>query len=185
MKVLLAGLLLSFTADAQAQVRAVVPRQAAQSNAFGSPGVEAGGYLYVSGQGPRRPDGSAPANFAQQARQSLENVRAVVEAAGLTMEHVVYVQVFLEDIREYDELNRVFADFFPRDPPARAVLGVARVPAPPIEIAAVAVRDLTGKRAVSPANARPDRAHSPAMLTHDRLFVSTMPGSDPVQRKGS
>jgi reactive intermediate/imine deaminase len=163
MKLLLAGLLLSFTAGAQA----------------GSPGVDAGDYLYVAGQGPRRPDGSAPTNFAQQVRQSLENVRAVVEAAGLTMDHVAYLQVYLEDIRQYGELNKVFAEYFPKNPPARAVLGVARLPEPPIDIAAVAVRDLSGKRAVSPPNYTPDAAYSPAMLTHDRLFVSTMPGSEP------
>ena len=139
--------------------------------------------MYVSGQGPHRPDGSTPANFAEQARQSLENVRAVVEAAGLTMEHVVYLQVYLEDIRQYGELNRVFAEYFPKTPPARAVLGVARVPEPPIEITAVAVHDLTGKRPVSPPNYKPDAAFSPAMLTHDRLFVSTMPGSDPSNGK--
>jgi len=184
MKLLLAGLLLTFTASAQAQLRAVAPQQApAQSNVFGSPSVDAGDYLYVSGQGPRRPDGSTPENFAQQARQSLENVRAVVEAAGLKMEHVVYVQVYLEDVREYAELNKVFAEYFTKTPPARAILGVARVPEPPIEITAVAVHDLTGKQPVYPPNYKPDGAYSPAMLTHDRLFVSTMPGSDPSSGK--
>jgi reactive intermediate/imine deaminase len=184
MKLLLAGLLLFFAADAQAQLRSVAPRQApAQRNAFGPPSVDAGDYLYVSGQGPRRPDGSTPANFAQQARQSLENVRAVVEAGGLTMEHVVYLQVYLEDIHQYGELNKVFADYFPKTPPARAVLGVARLPEPPIEITAVAVHDLSEKQPVYPPNYKPDGAYSPAMLTHDRLFVSTMPGSDPSTGK--
>jgi len=184
MKLLLAGLLLSFTADVQAQLRAVAPQQMpAHSNDFGSPGVDAGDYLYVSGQDPRRPDGSTPANFAQQARQALENVRAVVEAAGLTMEHVVYLQVYLEDISQYGALNKVFAEYFPKTPPARAVLGVARVPESPIEITAAAVHDLAGKQPVYPPNYKPDGAYSPAMLTHDRLFVSTMPGSDPSSGK--
>jgi 2-iminobutanoate/2-iminopropanoate deaminase len=184
MRLLLAGMLLFSLAGARAQPRAATPQQApAQSNDFGPRSVDAGDYLYVSGQGPRRPDGSTPANFAEQARQSLENVRAVVEAAGLTMEHVVYLQVYLEDIRQYDELNKVFAEYFPKIPPARAVLGVARVPEPPIEITAVAVHDLAGKQPVSPPNYKPDAAYSPAMLTHDRLFVSTMPGSDPSNGK--
>jgi reactive intermediate/imine deaminase len=184
MRLVLAGLLLSFTASAQAQLRAVAPQQVpAQSNETGPPGVDAGDYLYVSGQGPRRPDGSTPANFRQQARQSLENVRAVVEAAGLTMEHVVYLQVYLEDIRQYGELNKVFAEYFPKAPPARGVLGVARVPEPPMEITAVAVHDLSGKQPVNAQNFKPDGAYSPAMLTHDRLFVSAMPGSDPSTGK--
>ena len=139
--------------------------------------------MYVPGQGPRHPDGSTPANFAEQARQSLENVKTVVEAAGLTMEHVVYLQVYLEDIRECGELNKVFAEYFPKTPPARAVLGVTRVPEPPIEITAVAVHNLAGKQPVSPPTYKPDGAYSPAMLTHDRLFVSTMPGSDPSNGK--
>ena len=184
MRLLLAGMLLFSPAGAQAQLRAVTPQQApAQSNDLGPRSVDAGDYLYVSGQGPHRPDGSTPANFAEQARQSLENVRAVVEAAGLTMEHVVYLQVYLEDIRQYGELNKVFAEYFPKTPPARAVLGVARVPEPPIEITAVAVHDLAGKQPINPSNYKPDAACSPAMLTHDRLFVSTMPGSDPSNGK--
>ncbi|MFI5056819.1 MAG: RidA family protein [Candidatus Acidiferrales bacterium] len=183
-KLSLSGLLLSFTLGAQAQLPAATPQQApARSNDLGPPSVDAGDYLYVSGQGPRRPDRSMPANFAQQARQSLENVRAVVEAAGLTMEHVVYLQVYLEDIHQYGELNKVFAEYFTKTPPARAVLGVARVPEPPIEITGVAVRDLTGKQPVYPPNYKPDGAYSLAMLTHDRLFVSTMPGSDPSSGK--
>jgi reactive intermediate/imine deaminase len=184
MRLLLAGLLLFFTAGAQAQLRAVALQQVpAQSNEFGPPSVDAGDYLYISGQGPRRPDGSTPPSFAQQAHQALENIRTVVEAAGMTMEHVVYLQVYLEDIHQYGELNKVFAEYFPKTPPARAVLGVARVPEPPIEITAVAVHDLSGKQPVYPPNYKPDGAYSPAMLTHDRLFVSTMPGSDPSSGK--
>jgi reactive intermediate/imine deaminase len=184
MRLLLAGLLLFFTAGAQTQQPAVAPQQApAKSNDFGPRSVDAGDYLYISGQGPRRPDGSTPANFAQQANQALENVRAVVESAGLTMAHVVYLQVYLEDIHQYAELNKVFAEYFPKTPPARGVLGVARVPEPPIEITAVAVHDLTGKQPVCPPNFKPDGTYSPAMLTHDRLFVSTMPGSDPSSGK--
>ena len=59
MRILLVGLLLVFALGAQAQVRAVVPAQASPAaNRFYSPGVDAGDYVYVSGQGPRRPDGS-------------------------------------------------------------------------------------------------------------------------------
>ena len=89
-RLLLVGLLLSPAVITQAQVRAVVPAQAsAHANRFYSPGVDAGDYVYISAQGPRRPDGSMPSTFAAQVRQSLDNVKAIVEAAGLTMEHVV------------------------------------------------------------------------------------------------
>lgn len=179
MRWLLAGLLLGPTGLAHAQVRAVAPPQPYARSAFGTPGVDAGDYLYVSGQGPRRPDGSTPPTFPEQARQALENVRAVVVAAGLTMEHVVYLQVYVEDVGRQGELDSACAGAFPKDPPARAVLGVARLPESPIEITAVAVRELAGRRVVSLANQAPSRAWSPGILTHDRLFVSTMPGSDP------
>ena len=146
---------------------------------LGPNGLDAGDYVYVSGQGPHRPDGTSPANFPDQVRQSLDNVKKVVESAGLSMDHVVYVQVYLEDTKHYRELNDVFANYFPKDPPARGVLGVARVPESPLQITAVAVRDLHGKQPVLLPNAAPNKAYSPGMLTHDQLFVSTMQGIDP------
>ncbi len=93
------------------------------------------------------------------------------------MDHAVYTTVYLTDIRQYDEMNRAFAEFFPKIPPARAVLGVAALPEPPIEINAVAVRSLSGIRAVYPPGYKSGEPFSPGILTHDRLFVSAMPGT--------
>jgi enamine deaminase RidA (YjgF/YER057c/UK114 family) len=191
MRILLAGLLLVPTLGLQAQVRAVVPSTAsAGANRFSSPAVDAGDYVYVSGQGPRRPDGGLPATFAAQARQALDNVKSVVEAAGLTMEHVVYTQVYLEDIGKYAELNDAFTEVFgkTKTPPARAVLGVAKLPEPSIQMSAVAVRNLAGVQAVHPSGSKPpgsksEEAFSPGVLTADRLFVSSMSGSDSVGGK--
>jgi len=196
MRILLIGLLLVSTLGLQAQVRAVVPSTAsAGANRFSSPAVDAGDYVYVSGQGPRRPDGGLPATFAAQARQALDNVKLVVEAAGLTMENVVYTQVYLEDIGKYSEMNEAFAEVFgkTKTPPARAVLGVAKLPESSIQISAVAVRNLAGVRAVYPPGSKspdpksPDHKSeepfSPGVLTADRLFVSSMSGSDPASGK--
>lgn len=184
MRILLAGLLLLSTPGIQAQVRAVFPAPATtEANGVYSPGVDTGDYLYISGQGPRRPDGSLPATFEAQVRQALDNVKSVVQAAGLTMEHVVYTQVYLEDIGKYREINQVFADVFSKTPPARAVLGVAKLPEPAVEISAVAVRNLADRRAVIPAGYKSNESASPGMLTHDRLFLSAMPGSDPSTGK--
>jgi reactive intermediate/imine deaminase len=144
-----------------------------------SSGIDAGNYIYISGQGPNRKDGSMPAAFEAQATQALENVKAIVLAAGLTMDHLVYVQVYLEDVRNYQSLNAVFAKYFPHTPPARAILGVARLPQPAIEITAVAVRELSERRAVIPANYKTAESYSPGILTQDRLFVSAMQGRDP------
>jgi 2-iminobutanoate/2-iminopropanoate deaminase len=148
-------------------------------NTVRSSGIDAGDYVYISGQGPQRPDGGVPSGFDAQASQALENVKAIVVVAGLSMENVVYVQVYLEDISNYERLNKIFAKYFPHTPPARAVLGVARVPQSPIEITAVAVRDLTGRQAVIPADYKTAEPFSPGMLTHDRLFVSALQGRDP------
>ena len=173
-----------FVEGAQAQLKQILPKPAPlASDALGSPAIDAGDYVYVSGQGPLRPDGSTPTNFTDQVRQSLENIKTVVEAADLAMDHVVYVQVYLDDMSHYEALDKAFAEFFPKLPPARGVLGVARLPEPSVQINAVAVRDLKGKQAVELPNFKPNKAYSFGMLTHDRLFVSTMLGSDPATDK--
>jgi reactive intermediate/imine deaminase len=183
-QLLFALLLFSLPVAAGAQLRPVIPTAASTStNPFYSPAVDAGDYVYISGQGPRTADGALPATFTAQVHQALDNIKAIVESAGLTLDHVVYTQVYLEDIRRYDEMNRVFAEYFPKNPPARAVLGVARVPDPPIEINAVAVRDLAGRRAIAPPNFDHSESVSPGILTHDRLFISSMADSDPVSGK--
>src|SRR5512145_2377988 len=86
-----------------------------------SPGILVGEFLYVSGQGSRDAEGKFPPSIEGQARQTLQNVKTIVEAAGLTMEHVVYSHVYLDDMANYDVLDRVWREFFSKAPPARAV----------------------------------------------------------------
>jgi reactive intermediate/imine deaminase len=183
MRFLFFGLLLSSTLLAQSKPVVVPAESGIHANRVYSPSADAGDYVYISSQGPRRADGALPATFAEQARQALDNVKTVAEAAGLTMEHVVYIQVYLEDISKYGEMNDVFGKYFVKTPPARAVLGVAKLPEPAIQINAVAVRKLEDTRAIRPANFKWDEPASPGILTHDRLFVSAMPGSDPSTGK--
>ncbi len=166
----------------QAQIRAVVPAQAGGNHVY-SPGVDAGDYVYISGQGPRRPDGRLPATFSEQCRQALDNVQSIVKAAGLKLENVVYTQVYLEQMGNYEQMNRVFVDYFAKPRPARAVLGVAKLPDGPIQINAIAVRNLADKRAIYPENYRSEEEAAPAILTYDRLFLSGMFGSDPQTGK--
>jgi enamine deaminase RidA (YjgF/YER057c/UK114 family) len=157
---------------------AQAPPDAGSQTRLAPNGFDAGDYVYVSGQGPHGAGGTNPTNFPAQVRQCLENVRKVVETAGLSMDHVVYVQVYLEDVKHYQELNEAFANYFPHDPPARAVLGVAQVPESPVQITAVAVRDLRGKQPVSLADFSQSHAYSPGVLTYDRLFVSSISDRD-------
>ncbi|MGA7363902.1 MAG: RidA family protein [Candidatus Sulfotelmatobacter sp.] len=176
MKSFLLGLFLLSAVSLQAQAGAAGPPQkSGEVHRASSSGVDAGDYVYISAQGPRGADGAVPATFAGQARQVLDNLKAAVESAGLTMDHVVYTTVYLTDISEYGEMNRVYGEFFGKIPPARAALGVAALPDPPIEINAVAVRNLSDRRAVSPPGYKSDEPFSPGILTHDRLFVSAMP----------
>lgn len=184
LRLLIAALALSSTLLAQEPARAVASEQVpARANRVYSPAVDTGDYLYVSGQGPRRPDGSLPANFAEQARQVLDNVQAVVKSAGLNLDHVVYLQVYLEDMARYDALKKIISGYFGASQPAQAVLGVARTPDSSIEISAVAVHSLEGKKPVYPSNHRTNDQAPPGMLTHDRLFVSSMVGADPATGK--
>jgi enamine deaminase RidA (YjgF/YER057c/UK114 family) len=113
------SLLLASILSAQEGMRAVGPAQSPSSR-FLSAGVDAGDYLYISGQGPRRADGTVPSAFGPQFRQALDNVRAVLESAGLTLDNVVYVHVYLTDIGCYAEMNRVFGENSTRSSGARS-----------------------------------------------------------------
>jgi reactive intermediate/imine deaminase len=186
MKLFLLGWLLLSAVGAQAQSGSAVPSQQSPDAHRASPSnVDVGDYVYISGQGPRSADGGLPATFAAQARQALNNLKSAVETAGLTMDHVVYTTIYLTDISQYEEMNRVCGEFFGKAPPARAVLGVAALPDPAIEINAVAVRSLSERRPVYPPNYKSDEPFSPGILTHDRLFVSAMLGTLPAGEKVS
>jgi 2-iminobutanoate/2-iminopropanoate deaminase len=177
----LLAIFLLTSSNLSAQVRAVeIPSGGKPANSTRSAAIDAGDYVYISGQSGQRPDGSTPAKFDEQASQALESIRTIVEAAGLSLKHIVYLQVYLEDVNNYESLNKVFAKYFPDTPPARAVLGVFRVSPSSLVINAVAVRNLKGRVAVIPSNYKSTEPFSPGILTHDRLFVSAMQGRDPL-----
>jgi reactive intermediate/imine deaminase len=176
-------LLLSLVPGLLAQGRPVIPASGPKPIGPYTPGVLADDYLYVSGQGARTPGGDMPSTLEAQVRQMLENVKSVVEAAGLTMEHIVYTQIYLEDIEKFGDMNKVYAEYFPKTPPARAVLGVAKLPGTPVEINAVAVRNLHDRKPVSVPGYNSGEPVSHGILTHDRLFVSAMRGRDPSTGK--
>ena len=77
-----------------------------------------------------------------QTRQVLENIRAVLEAAGGSLEDIVYNMIFLADLGDYQAMNEVYGSYFPENPPARACVQVGLVkPEFLVEIAATAVID--------------------------------------------
>jgi enamine deaminase RidA (YjgF/YER057c/UK114 family) len=178
MKLLLVGLLTCLALGAKAQTGTSARATESPNVQRAAPSVvDAGDYIYISAQGPRSTDGALPKTFVAQARQALNNLKSVVESIGLTMDHVVYTTVYLTDMSQYAEMNRAFGEAFGKTPPARAVLGVAALPDPPIEINAVAARNISDKRAVYPPSYKSDEPFSPGILTRDRLFVSAMPAA--------
>jgi reactive intermediate/imine deaminase len=178
-RLLLFAVLALFQITGSAQVRPVAPKSGPAPVGPYTPGLATEDYLYVSGQGARRADGSMPSAFEDHVRQTLENVKSIVEADGLTMQHVVYIHVYLTDMSQFAEMNRVYAAYFPQAAPARATLGVAKLPAGNVvEITAVAVRNLAHKKVIRLAGQDPGEPVSAGILTHDRLFVSGMRGRD-------
>lgn len=143
-----------------------------------SPGVLTTDFLYVSGQGAKDASGNIPSDAEGQLRNVLENIKTIVEAAGLTMEHVVYTQAYLTDYSDEGPLNRVFRQYFPKAPPARSTIGVAKLPGTPVEISAVAVRDLSKKKPVIPPNYPANSPLSPGVIAADRMYLSGFLGRD-------
>jgi enamine deaminase RidA (YjgF/YER057c/UK114 family) len=143
-----------------------------------TPGIMVGEFLYVSGQGAKRPNGTLPDSLDGQIRQCLENVKAVVQAAGLTLDHVVFTQVYLTGRVNEDELNHVWRGVFSKNPPARSTIGVARLLGTPVEVAAVAVKDLSRKRRVAPPGYPESSPISPGVMVGDRLYLSGFLGRD-------
>ncbi|WP_274629498.1 RidA family protein [Arvimicrobium flavum] len=104
-----------------------------------SPAVRAGDMVYVSGQVPVRPDGSMESgNIEVQTRQVLENVKAALALAGATMDQVVKTTVWIEDARDFGGMNKVYATFFPSEPPARTTVESRLMVDIKVEIEAVA-----------------------------------------------
>ena len=90
--------------------------------------VQAGGVLITSGQLPIDPaTGAFPEGIQAQTRQSLTNVKAILEEAGLTMDDVLKTTVFLSDMNNFAAMNEVYATFFTSFP-ARSAVEVARLP---------------------------------------------------------
>ena len=105
-----------------------------------SQAIQAGEFLYVSGQIPVDPaTGEIPATVSLQAKRSLENLKAIVEAAGYRLTDVVKTTVFAADIADFAEVNAVYAEYFPNNAPARSFVAVKDLPkGVKIEIEAVA-----------------------------------------------
>ena len=100
------------------------------------------GLVFVSGQLPVDPKtGAMPETIEAQARQSLTNLKAIIEASGSSLDKVVKTTCFLADIADFAAFNAVYAEFFPKDAPARSCFQVAAIPKnAKLEVEAIALK---------------------------------------------
>ena len=91
-----------------------------------SPAVRVGNMIYLSGQIGVRPDaqgGLAPGGIQPETRQTMDNIRDVLQRSGSSMDKVVKCTVMMADMREWDAMNEVYTTYFPNNKPARSAFG--------------------------------------------------------------
>ena len=95
-----------------------------------SQAIAANGFLFVSGQIPIDPATGefVPGGIQEQTRRSLENGKAILTEAGLTLDNVIKTTVFLSDIQNFAAMNEIYAQYFSADCPARSAVQVANLP---------------------------------------------------------
>ncbi len=95
-----------------------------------SQGIKANGFVFTSGQIPLDPTtGAFPDGITAQTKQSLTNVKAILEQAGTSLDKVIKATVFLSDMNHFAEMNAVYSEFFgTTNPPARSAVEVAKLP---------------------------------------------------------
>jgi 2-iminobutanoate/2-iminopropanoate deaminase len=103
---------------------------APQNDAPYSQGILTDGLLFVSGQGPADPDTGehVEGGIDAQTEQTLENLQSIVESAGGSLDNIVKVTVYLDDIDDYDAVNDGYGEYFDSEPPARVCIEAARLP---------------------------------------------------------
>ena len=107
-----------------------------------SQAIKAGGFIFASGQLGNDPETRALAagGIGAETRQVCEHLKAILEAAGSSLDRVVKVTIYMADLRELPEMNEVFSRYFPTDPPARTTFQAAGlVGGARVEIEAIAI----------------------------------------------
>lgn len=106
-----------------------------------SQAVQFGNMIFTSGQLGMNSAGEFPSTVEEQAKQSLSNVKAILEAAGFGMEQIVKTTVYLQDMTDFASVNEVYATFFSEPYPARSAVEVAKLPKDGlVEIEVIAVK---------------------------------------------
>jgi 2-iminobutanoate/2-iminopropanoate deaminase len=103
--------------------------------------VKAGNFLFIAGQvGVDFTNGKLKGNsIKEQTEQALTNMTDILKAAGSSMEHVVKTTVFISDFKDFEEMNKIYAKFFPANQPARSAVQVVLYNGFRVEIEAIAI----------------------------------------------
>ena len=178
--ILLLGIGLGVLADAQER-RVINPKNFKPHGRPYSSSILVGDTLYVSGQGSRDADGKLPETFEAQVRQSLQNVRDILQGGGMDFENMVWMTIYLSDLSHYEVMNKVYWEMIGKNPPARTVLGIADLPAGnKVEINCIAVTDAGSKKTVWPSGWKQSpNTDPPAILAKDVLYLSAQGSRNP------
>ena len=95
-----------------------------------SQAIKANGFVYLSGQVALDPKTGemAGSDIRQQTERVFENIKGILEAAGVNLHHVIKTTVFLKDMNDFSAMNEVYARYFTAAPPARSTVQVSRLP---------------------------------------------------------
>jgi len=180
---MLMPILAAYAAASQAQPQGgaykVIKVSGRPAGAVSSDGILAGNTLYVAAQDGRNGDGSLPVSFPQEVKQSLTHLHEVLQASGMDMGNLVWIQVYVTRLEDVTAMNTVYWNTIGANPPARTVLVVANLPGGQrVQINAIAV---AGKRQViTPAGWPQRRLTDPAGIqADDVLYISAQSGADP------
>ena len=107
-----------------------------------SQGIIVGDFVYTSGQIPINPaTGVMESDIKLATKQSMENIKAILEEAGTSLENVVKTSIFLKDLNDFAAVNEVYGTYFTENPPARSCVQEAKLPKDAvIEIEAIAIK---------------------------------------------
>ena len=94
-----------------------------------SQGIETNGFIFLSGQIGSKPEtGEMAASLAQQTHQIMKNIQAVLQSEGCSFSHVVKSTVYLKNMSDFAEFNKIYSEYFRENPPARTTVEVSALP---------------------------------------------------------
>lgn len=118
-------------ADTKPQIEVIETEKAAKPIGPYSQAIRANGFIFVAGEKGIDPNTNAMVSggIAAETRQTLENIKNILESAGSNMDRVVATTVYMTDLSSFQEMNQIYAEYFTANPPGRTTVGVTSLPA--------------------------------------------------------